>query len=155
MKPVFPYILKRLTCLALVLFACLLSKAQQQFPYSVVIDTVVGDCFNNCQAVISLYDAQGNLIQTDDSLHHPVDSVAYPISNLQYHYKNQLHNSVFYSDSHILTMDVGTYDIGVSGYVMVPFSGTTTPSTRCLPAPIASRPATLAPTPSYCITQSC
>lgn len=120
MKPVFPYILKRLTCLALVLFACLLSKAQQQFPYSVVIDTVVGDCFNNCQAVISLYDAQGNLIQTDDSLHHPVDSVAYPISNLQYHYKNQLHNSVFYSDSHILTMDVGTYDIGVSGYVMVP-----------------------------------
>lgn len=123
MKPDFSYFFKHLTCLALVLFSCLLSKAQQPFPYTVVIDTVVGDCFNNCQAVISLYDAQGNLIQTDDSLHHPVDSVAYPISNLQYHYKNQLYNSVFYSDSHILTMDVGTYDIGVSGYVMVP-SGT-------------------------------
>lgn len=118
MKPGFPYV-KHLTCLALVLFSCLLSKAQQPFPYTIVIDTVVGDCFNNCQAVISLYDSQGNLIQTDDSLHHPVDSVAYPISNLQYHYKNQLYNSVFYSDSHILTMDVGSYDIGVSGYVMV------------------------------------
>lgn len=112
---------KRLVGLAAVLLPCLLAMAQQpQFPYSVVIDTVVGDCFNNCQAVISLYDAQGNLIQTDDSLQHPVDSVAYPISNLQYHYKNQLHNSVFYSDSHILTMDVGTYDIGVSGYVSTP-----------------------------------
>ena len=100
------------------MLACLLSIAQQQFPYAVVIDTVVGDCFNNCQAVVTLRNAQGYLIPMDDSLHHPVDSVAYPISNVQYHYKNQLYNSVFYSDSHILTMDVGTYDIGVSGYVM-------------------------------------
>ena len=100
------------------MFACLLSIAQQQFPYAVVIDTVVGDCFNNCQAVVTLRDAQGHLIPMDDSLHHPVDSVAYPISGVQYHYKNQLHNSVFYSNSHILTMDVGTYDIGVSGYMM-------------------------------------
>lgn len=113
-------VMKRLTCMVAVMFSCLLTMAQQPFPYTVVIDTVVGNCFTNCQAVISLYDAQGNLIQTNDSLHHPVDSVAYPISNLQYHYKNRLHNSVFYSDSHILTMDVGTYDIGVSGYVMVP-----------------------------------
>ena len=90
---------------------------QQQFPYTVVIDTVVGDCFNNCQAVVTLLDAQGHLIQTDDSLQHPVDSVAYPITLLQYHYKNQQQNSVFYNSSHILTMDAGTYDIGVSGYV--------------------------------------
>lgn len=102
------------------MLACLLSIAQQQFPYTVVIDTVVGDCFNNCQAVVTLRDAQGHLIPMDDSLHHPVDSVAYPISGVQYHYKNQLYNSVFYSDSHILTMDVGTYDIGVSGYVTTP-----------------------------------
>lgn len=114
------FLLKRLTCLTAAAISCLLSFAQQQgFPYTVVVDTVVGDCFNNCQAVVSLYDAQGHLIQTNDSLLHPVDSVAYPITNLQYHYKNQLYNSVFYSDSHVLTMDVGTYDIGVSGMMMV------------------------------------
>ncbi len=105
-----------------ILLSCLPATAQQQqFPYTVVIDTVVGDCFNNCQAVVTLQDAQGNLILTDDSLQHPVDSVAYPITLLQYHYKNQLQNSVFYSNSHVLTMmDAGTYDIGVSGYVATP-----------------------------------
>lgn len=115
-----PRALNRLACLTAALLVCTLAAAQQpQFPYTIVIDTVVGDCFNNCQAVVTLRDAQGHLIPTDDSLQHPVDSVAYPITNLQYHYKNQLYNSVFYSNSHILTMDVGTYDIGVSGYVMV------------------------------------
>lgn len=114
-------IVKRLSSLAVTVLFCLLAVAQQsQFPYTVVIDTVVGDCFNNCQVVVTLYDAQGHLIHTNDSLQHPVDSVAYPITNLQYHYKNQLYNSIFYSDSHILTMDVGTYDIGVSGLIMTP-----------------------------------
>ena len=114
-----PRALNRLACLAAVMLSCLLTAAQQpQFPYAVVINTVVGDCFNNCQAVVTLYDAQGNVILTDDSLQHPVDSVAYPISLLQYHYKNQIYNSVFYSNSHVLTMDAGTYDIGVSGYVV-------------------------------------
>ena len=122
MKPLTSHtiLLKRFICLTAVIFSCLVSMAQQQgFPYTVIVDTVVGDCFNNCQAVVVLYDGQGNVIQTDDSLHHPVDSVAYPITNLQYHYKNQLYNSVFFSDSHIMTLDEGTYDIGVSGYVMV------------------------------------
>jgi len=96
-----------------------LAAQQQSFPYTVVINTVTGDCFNNCQAVVTLYDAQGNLIQTDDSLQQPVNTAAYPITNLQYHYKNQLYNSVFYSNSHVLTVDMGTYDIGVSGQVMV------------------------------------
>jgi len=104
---------------ALLLLTNLTYAQQAAFPYSIGIDTVVGDCFNNCQAVVTLYNSQGQAIQTDDSLQHPVDSVAYPITNLQYHYKNQLLNSVFYSNSHILTMDVGVYDIGVSGYVMV------------------------------------
>ncbi len=120
--PTIRTFLRRIVCLLAAEVSCLLCAAQQQpFPYSVSIDTVVGDCFNNCQAVVSLYDAQGNLISTNDSLHHPIDSIAYPISNLQYHYKNQLYNSIFYSNNHTLTMDVGTYDIGVSGYVMVPY----------------------------------
>ena len=130
MKPhtLHTVLLKRFICLTAVIFSCVSLVAQQQgFPYTVVIDTVVGDCFNNCQAVVTLYDGQGNVIQTDDSLHHPVDSVAYPITNLHYHYKNQLYNSVFYSDSHILTVDVGTYDIGVSGYVMVQMGTTQVP----------------------------
>jgi gliding motility-associated-like protein len=120
--------MKCFACLAAALLSCLLTAAQQpQFPYAVVIDTVVGDCFNNCQAVVTLRDAQGHLIPTDDSLHQPLDPMAYPISNLQYHYKNQLYNSVFYSNSHVLTMDVGTYDIGVSGYVMVQSETTQVP----------------------------
>lgn len=110
---------KRFACLTAILLACLLSMAQQPFPYRVVVSTVPGVCFNNCQAVVTLYNAQGQVIQTNDSLHQPLNPTAYPIANLQYHYKNQLYNSVFYSDSHVLTMDAGTYDIGVSGQVMV------------------------------------
>lgn len=100
------------------LFFCSTTRAQQGFPYSVEISTVVGDCFNNCQAIITLHNAQGQIIQMNDSLLHPVDSISYPLFNVQYHYKNQLYNSVFYNDSPVLTMDVGTYDIGVSGYIM-------------------------------------
>jgi len=96
-----------------------ISNAQgTHFPYDISVQTIQGDCFNNCQAVISLSDSQGNIIIMDDSLHHPVDSVSYPIYTVQYHYKNQMLNSVFYSYDHILTLDAGVYSIGVSAYIM-------------------------------------
>ena len=89
------------------------------FPYQVRIDTIVGDCYNNCGVIITLIDHQGHVIEVNDSLHHPVDSIQYNLSQIQYHYKNQNLNSVFNSDNHVVIMDAGIYDIGVSGYVTV------------------------------------
>lgn len=89
------------------------------FPYQVRIDTIMGDCFNNCGVIISILDQQGHIIEVNDSLHHPVDSIQYNLYQIQYHYKNQNLNSVFYSDNHVITMDAGTYNIGVSGLIRI------------------------------------
>ena len=89
------------------------------FPYHVQVTPTVGNCLNNCGAIVTLLNQNGQVIAVNDSLHHPVDSILYNMTEIQYHYKNQNYNSVFYSEDHVLTMDAGTYDIGVSGYITV------------------------------------
>lgn len=89
------------------------------FPYGVSIHTTIGDCYNNCGINISLINAQGATIPMNDSLHRPIDSVQYNLSQIQYYYRNRNFNSIFYSDSHEFVVEQGHYDVGVTGYIRI------------------------------------
>lgn len=110
---------KAILILSYLLLFALVQAQNTPFPYGVQISTTIGDCYNNCGISISLINAQGQPIPMNDSLRCPVDSIEYNLSQIQYSYRNRSLNSIFYSDSHELSVEQGFYDIGISGYIRI------------------------------------
>lgn len=64
------------------------AQGDRPFPYGIHIETVRGNCYDDCFAIITLIDDAGNEIAINPNTHNAVDTVHYPLYNIQYHYRN-------------------------------------------------------------------
>lgn len=101
-----------------------LSKAYAQndipFPYDIHIETIQGNCYDDCWAIITLLDADGNEISINPQTHNAADTINYPLFNIQYHYRNQSTGSnTRYDTSNTIQLTSGTYCFGITAYIPV------------------------------------
>lgn len=100
------------------------AQGDRPFPYGIHIETVRGNCYDDCFAIITLIDDAGNEIAINPNTHNAVDTVHYPLYNIQYHYRNQSTGSnTRYDTLNTIQLTAGTYCLGVTAYVPV-FTGT-------------------------------
>ena len=97
------------------------------FPYDIHVETFAGNCFDDSQAIITLWDATGNEVVIDPSTHHAVDITVHPFFNVEFQYRNQTAGTnTRYDSLNNIQLSAGTYCFGVVGYVPVINNGDTT-----------------------------
>lgn len=94
------------------------------FPYNINVQTIIGQCYDDCTIIITMTDAQGNLVDVNPQTHNAADLSTYPLYNIQYHYRNMSTTaSTRYDTVNTISVTNGVYCIGITAYVPI-----TTPS---------------------------
>lgn len=106
--------MKRLYTFIILSALTIVTYGQHSFaPYSIRIDTILGDCYNNSGAIITLLDANSQPIVIDDSSHCPVDPSYSELFDVQFIYQNATWSSPYYSNSGTINLDAGIYHFGI------------------------------------------
>ena len=96
----------------------------QPFPYSISVTSVRGNCYDDCRIIIAMYDEAGNEVVVNPQTHNAQNITAYPLYNIQYHYRNVSGGTnTQYDTVNDIRVVAGTYCIGITGYVPVTLPG--------------------------------
>ena len=116
-----------LLCFLFAVYAGSVWAQDLPFPYSIRVETIAGNCFDDSRAIITLWDEFGNEVLINPATHHAADTTTYPLFNVQYHYRNQTAGTnTRYDTLNDIQLSAGTYCFGVVGYVPVTTGGVTT-----------------------------
>lgn len=90
------------------------------FPYKVRVESVEGQCYDDCQLIITMLDDQNNEIVVNPSTHTTVGAVSQPLYNIEYHYWNQNGGAnTRYDTVGIIQLSAGTYCVGISASILI------------------------------------
>jgi len=94
------------------------------FPYKVRVESVAGQCYDDCWLIITMLDDQNNEIVVNPSTHSTVGAVSQPLYNIQYHYRNQNGGAnTQYDTVGIIQLSAGTYCVGISASILITQGG--------------------------------
>lgn len=88
------------------------------FPYNFSVETVMGKCYDDCRIIITMTDANGNMIAVNPQTHNAANTNLYPLYNISYHYQNfSAGTNKQYDTVNDIQVTAGLYCIGITAYV--------------------------------------
>lgn len=99
----------------------------QHFPYRVRVESIAGQCYDDCWMIVTMLDEQNREIEVDPSTHSTEGTVSHPLYNIRYHYRNQNGGAnTRYDTVGTIQLSAGIYCVGITASIPVMQGGVQT-----------------------------